>query len=277
MYYRLAACLYLLFSQHSFADNHLSENTATTPHMVDIPAGVFQMGNKQGPRDEKPVRSVAIDRFQMGSTEVTWQQYQPCIDEGVCEDNTEDGGDNGWGKGIRPVIEVSWDDIQVYLAWLNKKTTKQYRLPTEAEWEYAARAGSQTLYSWGDELIPNRANCYSCGSEWDNKSTAPVASFQTNAFGLHDMQGNVWEWVQDCHHSNYKKAPKDGREWLTKDDREDGCDERVKRGGSWFFMAVAMQSSYRSYSQAYQRNSSCGFRLAHDIEPIVTAASTETQ
>ena len=255
--------------------------TSTTPHasvtastlssqpvMVDIPAGVFEMGNAKGSRDERPAREVSITAFQMGLTEVTWEQYQACIDEGACEDNTEDGGDNGWGKGSRPVIEVNWEDTQFYITWLNKKTGKQFRLPTEAEWEYAARAGSQTIYSWGDELIPNRANCYSCGSEWDNNSTAPAGSFQANAFGLHDMQGNVWEWVQDCHHDNYKKAPKDGREWLTKNDIEDGCSERVKRGGSWFFIAVAMQSSYRSFSEDYKRNSTLGFRLAHDAEPI---------
>lgn len=254
----------------------LAAEPATTfpqPTMVDIPAGVFQMGdlNDTGSRDELPVREVTVKAFQMGLTEVTWDQYQPCIDEGVCEDNSEDGGDNGWGKETRPVIEVSWDDIQVYLAWLNKKTGKQFRLPTEAEWEYAARAGSETTFSWGDELIKKRANCYSCGSEWDNKSTAPVASFQANAFGLHDMQGNVWEWVQDCYHDNYKKAPNDAREWLTEYDIEDGCSERVKRGGSWFFMAVAMQSSYRSFSEDYQRNSTCGFRLAHDADAIVAS------
>ena len=101
------------------------------------------------------------------------------------------------------MINVSWDDAKEYVAWLSRKTGKSYRLLTEAEWEYAARAGASTKYSWGNEIGRNQANCHSCGSQWDNMKTGPVGSFTANAFGLHDMHGNVWEWVEDCWHVSY--------------------------------------------------------------------------
>ena len=118
------------------------------------------------------------------------------------------------GRGRQPVINVTWDDAQRYVAWLSKMTGKPYRLLSEAEWEYAARAGTQTAYSWGDEIGKGNANCNGCGSQWDNKQTAPVGSFAPNAFGLYDMHGNVWEWVEDCFHDNYNGAPEDGSAWM---------------------------------------------------------------
>src|SRR5262249_33933509 len=148
-----------------------------------------------------------------------------------------------WGRGKRPVINVSWGDAQEYVAWLSKETGKSYRLLTEAEWEYAARAGSTTDYSWGDDIRKGgkvMANCYGCGSEWGNHKTAPVGSFAANAFGLYDMHGNVWELVEDCWRENYDGAPVDGSARPT-------CDDgwRVARGGGFGNLPRGLRSANR--------------------------------
>ena len=176
--------------------------------------------------------------------------------------------DSGWGRGKRPVINVSWDDATAYAAWLSQQTGKKYRLPTEAEWEYAARAGSTTKYPWGDEASRDFANygkdeC--CGGlamgkdQWEN--TAPVGSFSANAFGLHDMHGNVWEWVQDCYHSSYEGAPVDGA-------AREQCDSssRVLRGGSWIDYPTGVRSANRVGNSASITDYSYGFRLTQDLE-----------
>ena len=138
--------------------------------------------------------------------------------------------ERGWGRGRRPVINVSWEDAVAYTKWLSGQTGERCRLPSEAEWEYAARAGSVTKYSWGNEIGSNQANCDVCGSQWDGKQTAPVGSFDPNGWGLHDLHGNVWEWVQDCWNGSYQGAPTNGSAWESGD-----CSRRVLRGGSWNF------------------------------------------
>ena len=157
---------------------------------------------------------------------------------------------------------MSQADARAYAAWLSAQTGKRYRLPSEAEWEYAARAGTRTRYSWGDD-IRNRANCSRCGSEWDDEKTAPVGSFAANPFGLYDMHGNVYEWVEDCWHKNYRGAPSDGRAWTT------GCDESlaVVRGGSWVHLPSRLRSAYRSWYRPSVRDVYVGFRLVQDINP----------
>ena len=165
--------------------------------MVLIPGGAFRMGdlNGGGDIDETPVHSVTVPAFKLGKYEVTFAQWDACVADGGCNGYSPD--DEGWGRGSRPVIHVTWDDAQSFISWLNAETGGNYRLPSEAEWEYAARAGSATKYSWGDDIGENRANCSkSCGDRWAN--TAPVGSFSANAWGLHDMHGNIEEWVQDC-------------------------------------------------------------------------------
>jgi formylglycine-generating enzyme required for sulfatase activity len=138
-------------------------------------------------------------------------------------------GDKGWGRGRRPVINVAWRDAVEYAQRLSAQAGKGYRLPTEAEWEYAARGGKETAYWWGKELVKGMANCKGCGSQWDAKETAPVGSFKPNPFGLYDTAGNVFEWVEDCWHDNYNGAPMNGSAW-----KEPGCgDSRVVRGGSY--------------------------------------------
>ena len=168
------------------------------PEMVVIPEGRFRMGdlNGVGDDDEKPVHDVTIaSPFAVGKYEVTFAEWDACVAGGGC---THRPADRGWGRGTRPVIDVSWDDTQAYVRWLSRATGKPYRLLSEAEWEYVARAGSTTKYQLGDDVGTNKANCVGCGSQWDAKSTAPVGSFAANAFGLFDTTGNVQEWVADC-------------------------------------------------------------------------------
>ena len=154
------------------------------PEMVWIPAGSFRMGDIQGggDSDEKPVHRVSVGKFAMGKFEVTFAEY----DKFAQATGRKKPNDRGWGRGNRPVINVSWNDATAYAKWLSNQTGKTYRLPTEAEWEYAARAGTETKYWWGNDLGKNRAACDGCGSQWDNKQTAPVGSFSANKFGLYD-------------------------------------------------------------------------------------------
>jgi formylglycine-generating enzyme required for sulfatase activity len=219
------------------------------PEMVVIPAGSFMMGSNEN-SDEQPIHSVNIKRFAMGKYEVTQGQWKAVM--GSNPSKFSNCGDNC------PVEQVSWYDIQQYIQRLNSTSGRQYRLPSEAEWEYAARAGSTTKYSWGDSIGSNNANCDGCGSQWDNKSTAQVGSFKPNAFGLHDMHGNVWEWVQDNFHDNYSVAPTDGSAWESGGEQNSG----VLRGGCWFNRPQYLRSAIRStYSLGY-RSSVMGFRLA---------------
>jgi formylglycine-generating enzyme required for sulfatase activity len=158
---------------------------------------------------------------------------------------------------------VSWDDAQAYVAWLSRMTGKEYRLLTEAEWEYAARASSTTAYFWGDEIGKENANCVGCGSQWDSQGTAPVGSFNPNAFGLYDMAGNVWQWVQDCYHENYDGAPMDGAPWI-----EGGyCKQRMVRGGSWVVDPVDLRSANRLWLTTVLRGNGVGFRVARTLTP----------
>ena len=230
-------------------------------YFARIPAGSFRMGDIQGGggSDEKPVHRVRIKAFLLGKTEVTFAQWDACVAAGGCSHKPSD---EGWGRGSRPVINVSWKDItEQFIPWLNKVTGKRYRLPTEAEWEYAARAGSETKYSWGNSIGRNKANCDGCGSRWDDSKTAPVASFAANAFGLYDMHGNVWEWTQYCWNGSYRGAPSDGSAWLS-----GNCSRRVLRGGSWRNYPIILRSASRSYDTTGNRYNSGGFRLARTLD-----------
>ena len=198
--------------------------------MVVIPAGSFRMGclNDDGEclRSYFPVHTVQVPRLALSRHEVTFAQWDACVDAGGC--NGYRPHDRGWGRGDRPVMRIRWSDAQAYVAWLSQQTGEQYRLPSESEWEYAARAGTETRYHWGNAIGTNRANCAGCGSPWDGEMTAPVGSFAPNAWGLHDMHGNVLEWTADCNNTSYAGAPTDGSAWLSGD-----CTGRVVRSGGW--------------------------------------------
>ena len=233
--------------------------------MVEIPGGTFRMGDLSvsgvGGSSELPVHSVAVPSFWMGKYEVTFSQWDACVADGGCSYRPDDKG-WGRGRGPHPVINVSWDDVQEFIAWLNTKTGGGYRLPTESEWEYAARAGSESLYTWGDEIGVNRANCAGCGGRRRAKTTAPGGGFSANAWGLHDMHGNVWEWVEDCWNDNYRGAPVDESAWLSGD-----CSQRVIRGGSWDGPPWDLRSSNRNWNYRYRSFRDffyLGFRLARD-------------
>jgi formylglycine-generating enzyme required for sulfatase activity len=159
------------------------------------------------------------------------------------------------------VINVSWRDAKQYVAWLSRRTGKTYRLLSEAEWEYAARAGSDKAYAWGDDIGKGNANCLDCGSDWDGRQTAPVGSFPANAFGLHDMHGNVWEWVEDCFRNDYDNVPSDGTALSS-----EGC-RRLQRGGSWNSIPLSLRSAARSWYLPGDRNDYFGFRVARTLLP----------
>jgi formylglycine-generating enzyme required for sulfatase activity len=199
------------------------------PEMVHLPGGHFLMGSPVGETRredaEGPQHAVQLPAFSLGKYAVTFAEWDACAAEGGCKTHP---GDEGWGRGNRPVINVSWQDARQYTSWLSRKTGQRYRLPSEAEWEYAARAGATTPYYWGDEIGHGQANCSGCGSQWDDQQTAPVGSFAPNSWGLYDMLGNVTQWTQDCWNASYDKAPTDGRAWETGD-----CESRVTRGCSW--------------------------------------------
>ena len=162
------------------------------------------------------------------------------------------------------MINVSWNDVQTYVLWLSEKTGKTYRLLSEAEWEYVTRAGSETQFSWGNEVGRNRAHCWlMCGGRWDRKYlTAPVGSFGANAFGLHDVHGNVHEWVQDCWNETYAGAPADGSAWEQGD-----CNRRVLRGGSWSNVPRNLRSALRVRDTTGFRNPNVGFRVVRSLTP----------
>jgi formylglycine-generating enzyme required for sulfatase activity/serine/threonine protein kinase len=241
------------------------------PEVVVLPTGSFKMGSNNGEDSERPVHTVTIGRpIAMMTTEVTWDQWERCVSSGGCNGSgpAGAGADEGFGKGNRPVINVDWNDAQAYARWLSDQTGKRYRLPSEAEWEYAARAGSTTEYSWGNEEGRNKAHCQGCESQWDNKRTAPVGSFSANAWGLHDMHGNVWEWVEDCYQAGYGGAPTDGS-------ARGHCDweyhYRVRRGGGWSYNPQYLRSAFRYGYTPSLRDRSSGFRLVQDLDSCCLA------
>ena len=248
------------------------------PEMVPLPAGSFTMGssdaeiaalareygkdNEQYFKWESPQHKETIGKpFAVGKFDVTFDEWEACVSGGGCAGNRSPS-DSGWGKGKRPVINVSWKDAQEYVTWLKRKTGKEYRLLTEAEWEYSARGGKQTRFFWGDDLGKNHANCDGCGSEWDNKQTAPVGKFAPNAFGLYDMAGNVWQWTEDCWNESYHNGPRDEQAVTAGE-----CGRRVLRGGSWNFNPWDVRAAARVRYYSGLRYYNLGFRVARTLTP----------
>ena len=237
------------------------------PEMVVIPAGSFRMGCVSGQEcyyDEKPVHTVAISQpFAVSKYEITFEDYDRFTYPNKVYDE-------GWGRGRRPIINVTWNDAKEYVAWLSSQTGQTYRLLTEAEWEYAARAGTSTKYHFGnsESQLCRYANFYDTTVGFDDApcsdgvggQTAVVGRYAANAYGLHDMHGNVWEWVEDCWNDSYSGAPSNGDAWL-----RGNCERRVLRGGSWDVVPWHLRSAERDSTGG--RLSDFGFRVARTLTP----------
>jgi len=227
------------------------------PELVRIPAGSFRMGTDGGDGHEAPAHEARIQRpFAIGKYKVTFAEWDACFEAGGCKHLD----DSGWGRADRPVINVSWDDTQAYIAWLKNKTGKSYRLPTEAEWEFAARAGTTGPYSFDGPLTPSKAN-YNASEAEDAPSdirfrekTVPVTQFVANGYGLYQVHGNAFEWVDDCWMPNYNPAPP-----------QVDCGKRVIRAGSWRSSANELRSTWRGFGLQSRGSSLRGFRIARDL------------
>ena len=250
---------------------HEFQDCDECPEMVVVGAGEFMMGSRSGEEDgnEGPQHEVRIgEMIAVGKYEVTFAEWEGCVVGGGCGGYRP--GDEGWGRGDRPVINVSWEDAKAYVSWLSWKTGKSYRLLSEAEWEYVARAGTTGPFHFGSTITTDQANYdgnYVYGSGHRGvyrKRTVAVGSFPANGYGLHDMHGNVWEWVEDCWHDNYDGAPTDGSAWVS----EGSCKVRVLRGGSWSSKPRNLRSADRNGVTAGSRVFSVlGFRIARTLTP----------
>ena len=224
--------------------------------LVVVPAGEFQMGSSAKPA-EQPLHKVAIKKdFAIGRREVTFAEWDKCVAAGGCKYSPPDPA---WGRGNEPVSNISWDDAKEFVTWLAKTTGKPYWLPSEAEWEYAARGGSTLPYWWGKDVGTGRAQCADCGVS-DASKPVVVGSFRPNAFGLYDTSGNAAEWIEDCWNPSYRGAPNNGSAWTSGD-----CSLHVLRGGSFADKAAAVRSSARFRYDEDVRYYANGLRVARDV------------
>jgi formylglycine-generating enzyme required for sulfatase activity/class 3 adenylate cyclase len=218
------------------------------PTMVSLPGGSFAIGSNDDP-SEKPIHRVTIKPFAISKFPITIREWKECVAAKAC-DYIPVGNDDA------PVGNVSWNDTQQFIEWLSNVTQKKYRLPSEAEWEYAARGGTQTRFWWGDQLQSDMANCRGCGGAYDPSQPLKVGSFKPNPFGLHDMGGSVGQWVEDCWHKDYQGAPIDGSAWIDKN-----CAARVIRSGSWKNDASYIRPASRDRYDTGVRYPTHGFRV----------------
>ena len=239
------------------------------PELVAIPGDTFTMGSPrgEGDADEHPQREVRVGRFALGRTEVTVGQFRAFVeasghDAGSCNyPANASWRDPGFEQtDEHPVACVSWKDADAYVGWLSEQTGEAYRLPSEAEWEFAARAGTKTRYAFGDEITATQANFNSNVSK-----TTEVGAYPANDWKLFDMHGNVWEWVEDCQHGSYDEAPRDGSAWL--EANGGNCSRRVLRGGSWLDNPRYLRSADRDWDSSVFRFRSLGFRVARTLTP----------
>ena len=233
-------------------------NGARGPQLIEIPSARYAMGSGVSSldADERPKHDVELQRFAIGKYEVSFDEY----DLFARMTGRALPDDKGRGRGNRPVVNLSWEEAVAYTQWLSEQTGARYRLPTEAEWEYAAGGALRTLYWWGNTPGEGRANCFNCGSRWDAQMPAPVGSFEANPLGLHDTAGNVAEWVQDCYHADYNGAPGDGSAWVTV-----GCTRRVVRGGGFNSPANTLRTTKRAQQLSSVRVDDLGFRVVREF------------
>jgi formylglycine-generating enzyme required for sulfatase activity len=220
--------------------------------MIRLPGGSFRMGSDED-STEKPVHTVRIAPFALGRYPVTTGEWNACVAAKACDLALQ-------GDESSPARNLSWTDAQQYVAWLARSTGQPYRLPSEAEWEYAARAGTSSRYWWGDKVAPRMANCRGCGETYDPRQPLKVGSFPANAFGLHDLAGSVAQWVSDCWHADYQGAPTDGSARATPN-----CREHVLRGGSWRSDASYARSASRASYDTGVRYPAHGLRVAKSL------------
>lgn len=234
----------------------LIQDCVDCPKMVVVAPGRFVMGSRRGEDDEKPRHEVTLRHaFAVGMYEVTFQEWTTCVEEGGCRHRPHD---EDWGRQQRPLVNVSWQDAQSYIAWLNGKTGLDYRLLSEAEWEYAARGQSEAIDLSGQD-VGNCRYCYPGSTRsWD--MTVPVGQHAANAFRLHDMLGNVWEWVADCYVDSYRGAPADGSARQHPD-----CEARSIRGGSWKSFYGQTRAANRGRAEPDVRRDDIGFRVARTV------------
>jgi formylglycine-generating enzyme required for sulfatase activity len=233
---------------------------ADCPEMIVVPAGNFTMGSlpTQSIKNESPPHEVAIARpIAIARFEVSFEEWDVCATYGDCNPSISA---SGWGRGRQPVINITWDDAKQYVKWLSRVTGRNYRLLTEAEWEYVARAGTTTLYSFGNDESPLERYAWYAGNS--NDRTHPVGQKRPNPFGLHDMYGNVWEWVEDCYHDDYRGAPSDGVAWSSSN-----CRRRVIRGGSWLYQSRSLRSATRDAWTFDESRDDIGVRVARTLSP----------
>ncbi len=244
-------------SQAAIEPGDIFRDCQDCPELVVVPTGDFVMGSNETPY-EKPERTISVPRpFAIGRHEVTFAEWDQCADAGACKNRPDD---HGWGRGKQPVHNVSWEDTKFFLTWLSQKTGQKYRLPTEAEWEYAARAGTKTPFWWGRDAGVGHAQCANCVSPPPQKM-AVVGSFRPNGFGLYDTAGNAAEWVEDCWNDNYHNAPKDTSAWTGGD-----CRLRVLRGGNFTSPASAVRSPARFRYDVDVRYYANGFRVLRELQ-----------
>ena len=233
------------------------------PLMVVIPAGDFMIGSpvdepgrasNEGPRHEVKIGR----RFAVSSDEAVFAEWDLCVKFGNCHPIS----DGGWGRGNQPVINITWFDAKQYVAWLSRMTGRDYRLLTEAEYEYATRAHTTTAYYWGPDLGKGNASCNGCKTKYDGVQPSPAGAWPANGFGLHDMLGNVWEWVEDCYKASYEGAPTDGRAWIF-----ENCPYRVARGGTWTGLTKSVLPRSAICDWRTPDAPCCGFRVARTLAP----------
>jgi formylglycine-generating enzyme required for sulfatase activity len=279
-------------SSAASAEGHVPSfrDCSECPEMVPVPGGDFVMGSPVSERgrfdSEGPQHRVSVRQFALGTYDVTIREFSIFLGEtGYQPAPCDPIAGLSWtfrGRGVavapgsaleqEPATCLNWYDAKAYIAWLNSKVPKlqtshsggAYRLPTEAEWEYAARAGTKTARWWGNSVGQGQANCNGCGSEFDGILIAPAGSFRANAFGLYDMLGNVWQWTEDCWNENYVGAPADGVAWERGD-----CTKRVLRGGSWSNLPEFVRSASRSKADSaggdFDYSNYAGFRVARTL------------
>ena len=246
-------------SAETFKAGQVFRDCPVCPEMVAIPTGKFAMGSNTGKVRERPLTPISIKKFiAIGKYELTFDEWDVCYKMLGCSTKPED---RGWGRGRRPVININYKDIKEYLVWITKKTQNVYRLPSEAEWEYSNRAGTNTEYWWGNNMVLGSANCRNCGTPWSGINTSPVGQFRPNYWGLYDTHGNVFEIVSDCWTPNHSNARNDGAPVIIKN-----CNSRVIKGGAWYYLPKVARSASRARNDDRVFSYVVGVRIAREIK-----------